>query len=139
MHQTSLKFSFVSAALMVAVAAIVACTDFSSPPPSLGHATITVVDSANNAGVGNIQADLYLNDRTTQWASLRTSSNGSGEFRPGDGGVIPQTYIVRLVLAGSGYTLAGGETNDKPLQVVIGSTATVNFKLHKTAVGGVGG
>ncbi|MEP6509314.1 MAG: hypothetical protein ABJC63_13900, partial [Gemmatimonadales bacterium] len=89
-----------------------------------------------NAGVPNIVATLYLNDRSTAWAALRTGASGTGEFRPGDGGVIPQTYIVRLDLAGSGYSLAGGETNDKPLQVIIGSTTNVTFKLHKTVVGG---
>jgi hypothetical protein len=136
MRQVSRKISIASAALFLALAVAVACTDFSSPPASLGHATITVVDSATNAGVGNIAATLFLNDRTTAWAALRTSSNGSGEFRPGDGGVLPQTYIVRLDLAGTGYSLAGGEINDKPLQVIIGSTTNVTFKLKKTVVGG---
>lgn len=54
--------------------------------------------------------------------------------------MIPQTYIVRLEqLAGSGYSLAVGEQNDKPLQAIIGSTINVNFKLHKNVVGGGGG
>ena len=139
MNQFSRKVFGVCLAVSAATVAVSACTDFSSPPASLGHATITVVDSATNAGVPNIEATLYLNDRSTAWASLRTSSNGTGEFRPGDGGVIPQTYIVRLVLTGTGYTFAVGETNDKALQVVIGSTTNVTFKLHKTVIGGPGG
>ena len=139
MQQFSRKVFGAIAALFVVSLAVSACTDFSSPPPSLGHATISVVDSATNAGVPNLAATLYLNDRTTAWASLRTSANGTGEFRPGDGGVIPQTYIVRLDLTGSGYTLAAGETNDKPLQVIIGSTRDVNFKLHKVGAGGLPG
>jgi len=139
MNQFSRKVFGAVVALFVVSVAVSACTDFSSPPPSLGHATITVVDSATNAGVANIAATLYLNDRATAWAALRTSSTGSGEFRPGDGGVIPQTYIVRLELTGSGYTLAVGEINDKPLQVTIGATTNVTFKLHKTVIGGPGG
>ncbi len=139
MRQFSRRILGAFVALFVVSVAVSACTDFSSPPPSLGHATITVVDSATNGGVANIAATLYLNDRATAWAALRTTANGTGEFRPGDGGVIPQTYIVRLDLAGSGYSLAVGETNDKPLQVTIGATTNVSFKLHKTAVGGVGG
>jgi hypothetical protein len=139
MHLISRKFLLGSSVMALVIAAIGACTDFSSPPPSLGHAKVLVVDSATNAGVGGIIVDLYLNDRSTQWASLITSTDGSGEWRPGDGGVLPQTYVARINLAGKGYVLAAGETNDKPLQIVIGETNTVTFKLHKVAVGGVGG
>jgi hypothetical protein len=140
MHQSRRKLFVGSTLVALFVAAIAACTDFSSPPPSLGHAKVLVVDSATNAGVGNLAVTLLLNDRSTAWAALRTSADGSGEFRASDGGVIPQTYIVRLDLTGSGYTLAAGDTNDKPLQVVIGETNTANFKLHKIGVsGGPGG
>ncbi|MEO5903304.1 MAG: hypothetical protein ABIQ55_04765 [Gemmatimonadaceae bacterium] len=139
MSQFSRRIFGAVVAVFLASVAVSACTDFSSPPPSLGHATISVVDSATNAGVPNIEATLYLNDRTTAWASLRTTANGTGEFRPGDGGVIPQTYIVRLVLTGTVYTFAAGEANDKPLQVIIGSTTNVVFKLHKTVAGGLPG
>jgi hypothetical protein len=139
MRQFCRRFSKAGVVLALVVTAAAACTDFSSPPPSLGHATILVVDSATNAGVGNVLATLYLNDRVTAWASLRTSSDGTGEFRPGDGGVIPQTYIVRLDLSGTGYTFAANEANDKPLQVIIGSSVTANFKLHKITASGGGG
>lgn len=135
MRQLCRKILLGSTVMTLAVIAISACTDFSSPPPQLGHARVLVVDSATNVGVLGITVDLYLNDRTTQWASLITSVDGSGEWRPGDGGVIPQTYIARINLAGKGYTLAANETNDKPLQVIIGETNTVNFKLHKITVG----
>lgn len=124
-----------SVVLAAALFAIGACTDFSSPPPSLGKVLVQLTDETN-AGVGGIAVDLLLNDRTTMWRSLRTSSNGSGEFGASDGGVIPQTYIVRVLLTGEQYTLATGETNDKPIQVVIGQTQTVNFKLAKRTVGG---
>jgi hypothetical protein len=139
MRQICRQFSKASVVLALVVTAVVACTDFSSPPPSLGHAKLLVVDSATNLGVGNLVATLLLNDRTTQWRSLRTSADGSGEFGLSDGGVIPQTYIVRLDLTGSGYTFAAGDANDKPLQVIIGSTVTANFKLHKITAGPPGG
>ncbi len=139
MHQLCRKFLLGSTVMALAIIAVSACTDFSSPPPQLGHAKVLVVDSATNAGVGNLALTLFLNDRTTAWAALRTSADGTGEFRPGDGGVLPQTYIVRIDLVGTGYTLAVNETNDKPLQVVIGETNTVNFKLHKISLGPPGG
>jgi hypothetical protein len=139
MRQICRQFSKASVILALVVTAVVACTDFSSPPPSLGHAKLLVVDSATNLGVGNLVATLLLNDRTTEWRSLRTSSDGSGEFGLPDGGVIPQTYIVRLDLTGSGYTFAAGDANDKPLQVIIGSTVTANFKLHKITAAPPGG
>lgn len=139
MRQLCRKTLLGSTVMALATIAVSACTDFSSPPPQLGHAKVLVVDSATNVGVPNITVDLYLNDRSTQWASLITSADGSGEWRPGDGGVLPQTYIARISLAGKGYTLAANETNDKPLQVVIGETNTVNFKLHKISITPPGG
>jgi hypothetical protein len=108
------------------------CTDFSSPPDALGKLLVSVKDDTG-AGVANVAVDLYLNDRVTPWAGLITSADGSGEFRAKDGGLIPQTYIVRLVLT-SNYTLAAGETIDKPVTVVIGQTMTVNYKLVKKVV-----
>lgn len=139
MRQMCRQFSKASVLLALVVTAVVACTDFSSPPPSLGHAKLLVVDSATNAGIGNIIATLLLNDRTTQWRSLRTSADGTGEFGTADGGVIPQTYIVRLDLSGTGYTFAAGGANDRPIQVVIGETITTTFKLKKTTISTGGG
>jgi hypothetical protein len=139
MSQLCRRLLLGSTVMAFAAMAVSACTDFSSPPPQLGHAKVLVVDSATNLGVSGITVDLYLNDRTTQWASLITSADGSGEWRPGDGGVLPQTYIARINLAGKGYTLAANETNDKPLQVIIGETNTVNFKLHKITITPPGG
>jgi hypothetical protein len=120
--------------LAFSAAIIGGCTDFSDPPPQLGHLNVSLKDETG-AGVGGIPVDLLLNDRSTVWGSLRTSSDGTGEFRAGDGGVIPQGYIVRVVLAGTSYKLAANETNDKPIQVVIGQTHTANFVLTKSAVG----
>ena len=123
----------------LAVGAVSACTDFSSPPPSLGHVKVLVVDSATNAGVGSLPMTLFLNDRTTPWRALTTSGDGTGEFGEKDGGVIPATYIVNLDLRGSTYSLASGQINDKPVQAIIGTTVTVNFKLRKGLVTPPGG
>ena len=128
------RSSFLRRSVLLACALVVTggCTDFSSPPDALGRLLVSVKDETG-AGVGNVAVNLYLNDRVTQWAALSTSADGSGEFRPGDGGLIPQTYIVRIVISGN-YTLADGETVDKPATVVIGQTLTVNYKLVKNVV-----
>ncbi len=116
------------------VAVLAGCTDFSTTPVSLGHVTVSVTDQ-NNAGVPNLVVDLLLQDRSTIWRSLRTSSDGSGEFGKPDGGVISQVYIVRLALSGQ-FQLAANETNDKPVQVVIGQVHPVTFKVVKGVVTG---
>jgi hypothetical protein len=130
------RSSFLRRSVLLACALVITggCTDFSSPPDALGRLLVSVKDDAG-AGVPNVAVDLYLNDRVTQWAGLITSADGSGEFRAKDGGLIPQTYIVRIVISGN-YTLADGETVDKPITVVIGQTLTVNYKLVKKVVGG---
>lgn len=131
-----LSSSVVSRFSMLAVlaGALSACTDFSTTPASLGRVTVAVTDQ-NNAGVPQIVVDLLMLDRTTIWRSLRTSADGTGEFGKEDGGVISQMYIVRIVPEGA-YSLAGGETNDKPVTVVIGQTHPVAFKMFKQTVGG---
>ncbi|HEU4879763.1 MAG TPA: hypothetical protein VFT21_09930 [Gemmatimonadaceae bacterium] len=128
------RASFIRRSVLVVSALVLTsgCTDFSSPPDALGKLLVSVKDETG-AGIGNVAVDLYLNDRVTQWAGLITSADGTGEFRAKDGGLIPQTYIVRLVLT-SNYALAAGETIDKPVTVVIGQTATVNYKLVKKVV-----
>ena len=120
------------AALIVAAGA--GCTDFSTTPASLGRVTVTVTDQ-NNAPVPQIVVDLMLPDRLTVWRSIRTSTDGTGEFGKPDGGVKSQTYIVRVIPSGQ-YELAVGETNDKPVTVVIGQTHEVKFSLVKGGVGG---
>lgn len=133
------RSSFLRRSVFVACALVLTggCTDFSSPPDALGRLLVSVKDD-NGAGVPNVAVNLFLNDRVTQWAALSTSADGSGEFRPGDGGLIPQTYIVRIVVGGN-YTLAADETVDKPVTVVIGQTLTVSYKLVKKVVSGPGG
>jgi hypothetical protein len=123
-------------ALVAIVAAVIGgCTDFSTTPVSLGRVTVAVTDQ-NNQGVPQLVTDLMLTDRSTIWRSIRTSSNGTGEFGTADGGVIPQQYIVRLTTTGTEYSLAEGETNDKPVTVIVGQIHPVTFKVKKNQVGG---
>lgn len=119
------------------VSALAGCTDFSTTPVSLGRVTVSVTD-ANNAGVGLIAVDLLLTDKLTIWRSLRTTTDGTGEFGKPDGGVKSQMYIVRLQ-TNNEYQLAENETNDKPVTVVIGQTHPVTFKVVKRQVDGTPG
>jgi hypothetical protein len=125
--------------MMVVGAMTAACTDLSVPADDLGHIKVLVVDSATNAGVGGITTTLYLGDKTTKWAELLTTGDGTGEFRQKDGGVPPATYLVFVDLTGKGYQLAANETNFKSVVAIAGQTATVTMKLHKGLVGPPGG
>jgi hypothetical protein len=136
MRQFSRKVLAGACLLTLVSVVAVACTDFSHPPPSLGHIQVLVVDSATNVGVPNIQMTLFLEDKTTGWRALTTNASGTGEFGSKDGGVIPGGYVVYIDLTASGYQLAAGEVNYKPVRAVIAQTATVNFKLHKGLVVG---
>lgn len=131
------RSSFVRRSALIAFAAVLSagCTDFSSPPDQLGRLTVSVKDE-NNVGVGLINVDLFRGD--ILWARLTTSADGSGEFRPDDGGLIPDAYTAKIALTGN-YTLAAGETTDKPVTVVVGQTQTVNYKIVKRVIGGPGG
>lgn len=114
-------------AVVAFLVALQACTDFSSPPPSLGRVTIRVTDAAG-AGVPGIPADLLLTNNTL-WRAALTTTDGTAEFGAADGGVIPQAYIVRLLLEGKPFELAPDETNNKAITVTIGATQTVTFRL----------
>ena len=121
--------------LAATVSAFAACTDFSTTPDvPLGRVTVAVTDE-NNAGVGGLLVQLLRPDRVTIWRSVTTSAQGTGEFDTDNGGVIPQSYIVRLQL-GNDWLLQEGETNDKPLTVVVDQIHPVTFKIKKKAVGG---
>ena len=127
-------------AVLVAIAAILytGCTDFSSPPEVLGHLVVTAKDESGSP-VSGAKFTAYLADRTTAWGVATTGASGSGEFRESDGGILPQTYIVRFDRTTPNYALAPSETDDKPITVVIGQTQTVSFVLRKGSVGGPGG
>ncbi len=122
------------AALTLGVMLLGGCVDLSSPSDNLGRLLVTVKDDAG-AGVPGIAVDLYLEDGKTFWTGLRTTSNGTGEFRAADGGLLPRGYIARIDLP-STYQLATGETKDKPAVVTVGQTATVNYKIVKYVIGG---
>jgi len=135
MTLSSLSITRRAALIAIGAALFAGCTDFSTTPVNLGRVTVTVTDQ-NNQGVGQLVTDLMLTDRATIWRSIRTSSAGTGEFGTADGGVIPQQYIVRLITAGTEYSLADGETNDKPVTVIVGQIHPVTFKVKKNQVGG---
>jgi hypothetical protein len=117
------------------VAAFGGCTDLSTNPDvPLGRVTVAVTDETN-AGVGGLLVELLRPDRITIWRSVTTNSNGTGEFDTANGGVIPQSYIVRLNL-GTQWLLHEGETNDKPVTVVVDQIHPITFKVKKKTVGG---
>ena len=128
---------FVRRSAFIAVAALLGsgCTDFSKTPEQLSH-VIVVAKDATGKGLQGINFTLLLNDRSTPWASVSTSADGSAEFRAKDGGVLPQTYIVRFDAVNGTYSLGPGETNDKPVQAILGQTHTVNFTIVKSGPGG---
>ncbi len=116
-------------------AALAGCEDFSSDPELLSIVTVSVVDD-KNAGVAGIAVDLLLSDRTTVSQTKRTNSTGLGVFAVDDGAVIPQSFVVRVQMSGSGYLLAPGETNDKPVTLVVGRAGAVVFKVVRPTVTG---
>jgi hypothetical protein len=140
MRQLCRKGSSVVIASILMLIGISACSNLGAPPPPLGHLQVFVTDSATGLGVGGLPMQLFVGSISGQeWAELRTSTDGTGEFRPGDGGLIIQPYVVHLDLSSSNYALAAGETNNKPVTVLVGQTVTVTFKLHKGSVIGGGG
>ncbi len=140
MRQLGRKSSSIVIAAIMVVIGITACSDLGTPPTPLGHLQVFVTDSATGLGVGGLPMSLWVGSYPagTEWAELRTSTDGTGEFRPGDGGVILQQYVVHLDLSASNYLLATGETSEKPATVLVGQTTTVTFKLRKKSVGPAG-
>jgi hypothetical protein len=139
MKLTGLKFTR-RGVVLAGVAAIfyMGCTDFSSPPEVLGHLIVTAKDQGGTP-VAGAKFTAFLADRTTAWGVATTGASGSGEFRENDGGILPQTYIVRFDRTTPDYALAPGESDDKPITVVIGQTQTVSFVLKKGTIGDPGG
>jgi hypothetical protein len=135
MRQLCRKSSSIMIASVLMVIGITACGNLSAPTPPLGHLKVAVTDSATGLGIGGLPMQLFVGSITGQeWAELRTSSDGTGEFRSGDGGVIIQPYVVHLDLSATTYLLASQETNDKPAIVQVGQTTTVTFKLRKNSI-----
>jgi type II secretory pathway pseudopilin PulG len=124
-------------ALLAALATIAfaGCTDFSSTPDVLGHLIVTAKDESG-APVPGMNFTALLSDRIQEWAKVTTGTSGSAEFRAKDGGILPQTYVIRFDGNNGGYALASGETNDKPAVVVLGQTLTITFTLRKLGPSG---
>lgn len=130
MRRINSSFLRYAAALAIIAVSSGACLDATSNVP-LGRIQVSVKDAAG-AGAGGVVVDLIRG--TTLWASLYTSSDGSGEFRENDGGVLPDSYTVQLRLDLGGftnYTLAPDETTTKPAVVVVDQTTMVSFKVVK--------
>ncbi len=126
-HYASFVRSF--AALALVTAAFSSCTNSLSTFP-LGRVLVSVKNEAG-VGVGLIVVNLYRTNNE-QWASLLTKADGSGEFRAADGGVLADTYIVKINVTGSTtYTLAPNEVTDKTIVVPADQVVTVNYKLAK--------
>jgi len=124
-----------AALLAIVATAIGGCSSgSSSEPDQIGRVTVTVKDDANTP-LSGILVNLYVSGSTaTPWAATTTGANGTGEFSPDAGGVKAQSYIARVMTL-TNYNLATGETNNKPVTVVVGQTATVTFTLTKRVVG----
>ena len=123
------------ALLLIAAAVIVGCDSGSSTEPDqLGRVTVSVKEDTNTP-VGAILVNLYkTGSLSSPWAATTTNASGTGEFSASAGGVKAQSYIVRVVLP-TNYTLAAGETNDKPLTVVATQTQSVSFTLTRKQIG----
>ena len=121
--------------LLIAAAAFVGCDSGSSTEPAqLGRVTVSVKDDTN-APVNAILVNLYkTGSLSSPWAATTTNTSGTGEFSASAGGVKAQSYIVHVVLP-TNYTLAAGETNDKPLTVVATQTQSVSFTLTRKQIG----
>lgn len=121
--------------LVIAVAAVAGCSSGSSnEPDQLGRVIVTVKDDANTP-LSGILVNLYASGNTSSpWAATTTGANGSAEFSADAGGVKAQSYIAR-VMSLTAYNLATGETNNKPVTVTVGQTATVSFTLTKRVIG----
>jgi len=124
-----------AALLAFAMATFAGCSE--STAIELGNAIVTVVD-ANDAPVAGFPVTLIRASDGTPWRALYTGTNGSGEFGAADGGVLPGSYLVHADLHLVPYTLAAGETNDKPITVVGGQASVVTFSVIRGGGGGSG-
>ena len=64
----------------------------------------------------------------------RAVQPGRREVHRADGGVLPQTYVIRFDDINGNYKLATNETNNKPVTVVAGQEFTVTFNITKGVI-----
>ena len=123
------------ALLLIEAAAIVGCDSGSSTEPDQVGRVIVTVKEDTNTPVGGILVDLFkTGSLNSPWAATLTNASGSGEFSASSGGVKAQSYIVHVVTP-TNYTIATGDTNDKPLTVVANQTHNVSFTLTRKQIG----
>jgi hypothetical protein len=116
---------------LIGLSTVLACSD-STSASSTGTISVKVVDP-NNAGVQTINVDLYqvLPQGALHWRAGSTNSNGMAFFGVDDGGIVAGNYYVHLSFV-TGYQLAAGETNDKPVTVLGGDNVSVTFHVVST-------
>lgn len=123
-----------------AIAATASCSDSGTTETfKLGSVTVKTVAASNGAAVGLIRVDLLRAVDKSIWRTGRTDgSTGSLTFGADEGGVVEGSYVVRLVSDGV-ITLAAGESNDRPVTVTQGSSATITFKTSGFSAPSPGG
>jgi 5-hydroxyisourate hydrolase-like protein (transthyretin family) len=110
------------------LSAVLACND-STAASSDGTISVKVVD-ASETGVQTVNVDLYKVETggAILWRAASTSSNGMAFFGVDDGSVEAGDYYVHVSFV-TGYQLAPGEINDKPLRVQGGDNVSVVFHV----------
>jgi len=96
----------------------------------LGRLSVRVVDESD-VGVQGVAVDLhkYVDGGSLLWRASSTGSNGIAVLGASDGGVIEGDYFIRIKLITTGYQLATGETNDRPVTVEEGDDVVVTFHV----------
>jgi hypothetical protein len=123
-----MRLSRVLIAGFVGLSAALGCSD-STSASSTGTISVKVVDP-NDAGVQTVNVDLYkvLPEGALLWRAGSTNSNGMAFFGVDDAAILAGNYYVHLSFV-TGYQLAAGETNDKPLTVLGGDNVSVTFHV----------
>ncbi|HEX2692989.1 MAG TPA: hypothetical protein VHL12_02945 [Gemmatimonadaceae bacterium] len=126
-----MRLSKVLIAAFIGLSATLACNDATSAS-STGTISVKVVDP-NDAGVQTVNVDLYkvLPEGAIPWRAGSTNINGMAFFGVDDGGIVTGDYYVHLSFV-TGYQLAVGETNDKPVTVQGGDNVSVTFHVVST-------
>jgi len=125
------RCTLIAAAVVIGGCSLDVGTD--PDPEERGRIVVTIKDE-NNTPVSGILVDLFLTTTAiTPFAAATTDATGTAEFAASVGGVAPRSYFVRVITLTT-YTLAAGETNNKPVTVVANQTATVTFTLSKRPI-----